>query len=140
VVHSEQKLEIQLLQPLSIYPALLTDYKTALTRSGADGDIALGTGPFRFASYAPDRILLERNEDYWKGAAAALDAIEFRPGLSAKAIAAGLRSGDIDLARDLGIWTISFVIRDSAVAWWKFRGKLLTSYCSIRWAIPLPPI
>ncbi|HKZ80866.1 MAG TPA: BREX system ATP-binding domain-containing protein [Pyrinomonadaceae bacterium] len=120
VVHSEQKLEIQLLQPLSIYPALLTDYKTALTRSGADGDIALGTGPFRFASYAPDRILLERNEDYWKGAAAALDAIEFRPGLSAKAIAAGLRSGDIDLARDLGPQDLDDFLRDP-----RFRGGLV---------------
>ena len=120
VVHSEQKLEIQLLQPLSIYPALLTDYKTALTRSAADGALPLGTGPFRFASYAHDRILLERNEDYWKGATAALDTIEFRPGLSATAIATGLRSGDIDLARDLAPQDLDDFLRDP-----RFRGGLV---------------
>ncbi len=39
VIHSGNRLEIHLSEPLSLYPALLTDYKTGITRSaGEDGD------------------------------------------------------------------------------------------------------
>jgi ABC-type oligopeptide transport system substrate-binding subunit len=124
VVHSDQKLEIQLLEPLSIYPALLTDYKTGVTRTTAEdgkiGSAAIGTGPFRLASYSEDRIRLERNQSYWKGVSAALDAIEFRPGLSASEIASGLRSGEIDLARDLSPQDLEEFLRDA-----RFRGGLV---------------
>ncbi len=124
VVHSEQKLEIQILEPLSIYPSLLTDYKTGITRviegDGASSSILLGTGPFRLASYAPDRIIIERSSDYWRGNPAAVDSIEFRPGLTATAIAAGLRSGEIDLARDLSPQDLEEFQRDL-----RFRGGLV---------------
>lgn len=126
LVHSDYKMEIQLPEPLSIYPALLTDYKTGITLSGgADGktdSIPIGTGPFRMASYRPDRIVLERNEKYWKGPSAFLDEVEFRAGLSASEIAAGLRSGAIDLARDLSPQDLEEFLRDA-----RFRGGLVES-------------
>jgi serine/threonine protein kinase/tetratricopeptide (TPR) repeat protein len=127
VKQSSHKLEIQLSEPLSLYPALLTDYKTGITRmagevagGGGDGSPPLGTGPFLIASYQTERIVLERNPDYWKGAPAALDAIEFRPGLSASQIAAGLRSGELDLARDLSPQDVDEFLRDP-----RFRGGLV---------------
>src|SRR4030095_7880719 len=88
---------------LALYPSLLTDYKTAIIRpaNGNGGSQPLGTGPFRLSSYARARIFVERNPQYWKGTSAVLDSIEFRPELSAAQIAAGVRSGDLDLARDL---------------------------------------
>jgi len=102
VVHSKNRLEIHLDEALSIYPALLADYKTGITRASSEnnqaGGLSTGTGPFRLASYESGRITLECNQEYWKGAPAALDAIEFRHGLSAAAIASGVRSGEIDLA------------------------------------------
>jgi ABC-type transport system substrate-binding protein len=126
LVHSDYKLEIQLPDPLSIYPALLTDYKTGITL-GAAGDgktdsIPIGTGPFRMASYRPDRIVLERNEKYWKGSSGFLDEVEFRAGLSASEIASGLRSGSIDLARDLSPQDLEEFLRDP-----RFRGGLVES-------------
>ncbi|HLE62463.1 MAG TPA: ABC transporter substrate-binding protein, partial [Pyrinomonadaceae bacterium] len=123
-VDSDQRLEIQLPEPLSIYPALLTDYKTGITWSEAGDEqhnpILVGTGPFRLASYRADRIVLERNERYWKGSPALLDEVEFRAGLSASEIASGLRSGSIDVARDLSPEDLSEFLRDP-----RFRGGLV---------------
>ena len=126
LVHSDYKLEIQLPERLSIYPALLTDYKTGITLSDVDDgktdSIRIGTGPFRMASYSADRIVLERNERYWKGSSAFLDEVEFRAGLSASEIASGLRSGSIDLARDLSPQDLEEFLRDL-----RFRGGLVES-------------
>jgi ABC-type transport system substrate-binding protein len=116
VVHSSDTLEIRLSDPLSIYPALLADYKTGITRSGLEGSddssFLSGTGPFRLASLGGGAIVLERNEQYWKGTPALLDALEFRVGLSAGAIAGGLRSGELDLARDLSPNDLEEFMRD----------------------------
>lgn len=122
LIHSDHKVEIQLNDPLSIYPALLTDYKTGITyeAEGQSDAIPTGTGPFRISSYSPDRIILERNENYWKGAPAFLEEVEFRAGLSASEIAAGLRSGSIDLARDLSPEELEEFLRDQ-----RFRGGLV---------------
>jgi oligopeptide transport system substrate-binding protein len=124
VVRSKYKLEVQLDESLSIYPALLADYKTGITGATADGEetsgLSIGTGPFRLASSDRGRITLECNREYWKGTPAALDAIEFRHGLSASAIASGLRSGEIDLARDLSPQDLEDFLRDP-----RFRGGLI---------------
>jgi ABC-type transport system substrate-binding protein len=122
LTHSDYKLEIQLPEPLSIYPALLTDYKTGVTLRANEGNILIGTGPFRMASYTPDRIMLQRNERYWKGSLALLDEVEFRAGLSASEIASGLRHGSIDLARDLSPQDLEEFLRDP-----RFRGGLVES-------------
>jgi ABC-type transport system substrate-binding protein len=111
IVHSTNRLEIRLDEPLSIYPALLTDSKTGITRTNSDGR-SIGSGPFKLASYSGDRTVLERNELYWNGAPAVVDAIEFRTGMSAGAIAAGLRSGELDLARDLSPADVEEFMRD----------------------------
>jgi len=92
LVHSDYKFEIQLTEPLSIYPALLTDYKTRITLNvdqGKTGSIPIGTGPFRMTSYSPNRIMLERNESYWKGNFSALMRSNFRASLTASEIASG---------------------------------------------------
>jgi len=125
LVHSDYKFEIQLTEPLSIYPALLTDYKTGITLNvdqGKTGSIPIGTGPFRMTSYSPNRIMLERNESYWKGTSALLDEVEFRASLTASEIASGLRSGSIDLARDLSPQDLEEFLRDP-----RFRGGLVES-------------
>lgn len=116
-VRAPYKLEIQLSEPLSIYPALLTDFKTGITLAANDnGDsssIPSGTGPFRIVSYRPDNIVIERNDRYWKGSIAHLDSVEFRAGLNASDISSGLRSGEIDLARDLSPQDLEEFLRDA---------------------------
>ncbi len=124
VISSTYKVEIKLDESLSIYPALLADYKTGITRATADGEetggLSTGTDPFRLLASERGRITLECNREYWKGAPAALDAIEFRRGLSASAIASGLRSGEIDLARDLSPQDLEEFLRDP-----RFRSGLI---------------
>jgi peptide/nickel transport system substrate-binding protein len=58
----------------------------------------VGTGPFRFTSWEPDRsLVVERNPDYWRKDAVHLDAIEFRPVPDTEARIRSLRAGDIDV-------------------------------------------
>jgi oligopeptide transport system substrate-binding protein len=124
IVHSGTRLEIQLSEPLSIYPALLADYKTGITRATNGGEktdsLPIGTGPFRLALHEPGRIVLERSDNYWKGTPAPLEEIEFRLGLSASAIASGLLAGDFDLARDLSPEHLEELLREP-----RFRGGLV---------------
>src|SRR6266545_3159567 len=114
-VASDGEIEIRLTEALPIYPALLTDGRTSIAFEAAveDGNPAnvLGTGPFRMVSHTPDRAVLERNERYRKDPPR-LDRIEFRASLSASAIAEGLRSGNIDLARDLLPQDREAILRD----------------------------
>ncbi len=114
VVRSDDTLEIRLNEPLPIYPALLTHQRTAVARApgqGATGP-AVGTGPFRVASRDATRIVLERNPAYWRSGWPRLDAVEFRPGLAATAIARGFRAGEIDVARDLLPQDLDGIVRD----------------------------
>jgi peptide/nickel transport system substrate-binding protein/oligopeptide transport system substrate-binding protein len=111
VVHPDLKLEIRLSEPLPIYPALLSDTATAI-RHKEDGGHALGTGPFRIGSFSPERVVLERNEEYWRGAPALLEAVEFRPALRASGMAAAFRSGELDVARDLLPEDLEEILRD----------------------------
>jgi ABC-type transport system substrate-binding protein/serine/threonine protein kinase len=120
---SEEEIEIRLVEALPVYPALLTDGRTsiALEATAEDGKPAnvLGTGAFRMALKTPDRAVLERNDRYRKSPSR-LDRLEFRASLSASAIAAGLRSGQIDLARDLLPQDREAILRDA-----RFRSGLV---------------
>ena len=121
VVHSDLEFEILLKDPLPIYPVLLTDVRAAITRRTQDeGFGLLGTGPFRLREYDPERMLFESNPDYWRGKAPRVDAVEFRLGLSAAAIAAGLRSGRLDLGRDLKPRDLEEILDDPS-----YRGRLV---------------
>jgi peptide/nickel transport system substrate-binding protein len=62
----------------------------------------IGTGPFRFKSYTPgDRLVLERNPDYWEAGAPKLDGVELRivPEMSVRI--AALQAGDLDIVWDV---------------------------------------
>jgi ABC-type transport system substrate-binding protein len=115
VVLGDHRLEIQLSQPLPIYPALLTDGSVGIGRLVAEtgGQRVLGTGPFVLAAQEPGRVVLERNAGYWRGDPPPLDAVEFRAPLSANAIAQGFRSGEIDVARDLLPQDLDEILREA---------------------------
>jgi peptide/nickel transport system substrate-binding protein len=61
----------------------------------------IGTGPFRFVEWRRDeRLVLERNADYWQGAAdASRVTFRFIPEFSARM--AALLSGEIDVMKDV---------------------------------------
>ena len=119
--HADLEVVIRLQHAVPILPSLLTDGRTAIAVSGskpAEGPI--GTGPFRVALHAADRVVLERNPQYRANPGARLDRIEFRASLPPAAIAEALRSGQIDIARDLLPQDLEALLRDP-----RFRGGLV---------------
>lgn len=61
----------------------------------------VGTGPFRFSEWRPgDRIVLERNPNYWRPEQPKLDRITFRFISAPSAQIAALRAGDVDLVAE----------------------------------------
>ncbi|MGH9363656.1 MAG: ABC transporter substrate-binding protein [Thermoanaerobaculia bacterium] len=116
------EIEIRLRDPLPIFPSLLSDPRTGIAAIGPEENgtpTTLGTGPFRKLLQNPDRVVLERNPRSWKEPPR-LDRIEFRVSLSAAAIAEGLRSGELDLARDLLPQDLEAILREP-----RFRAGLV---------------
>ena len=111
VIVSEDSLEIHLTESLPIYPAMLTDPWTAIALEADKVAPPIGTGPFRVTKFEDKRISLVQHPEYWKGAPM-LDSIEFKIGLTASEMASGLRSGDVDLARDLLPEDLDEIVRD----------------------------
>jgi peptide/nickel transport system permease protein/peptide/nickel transport system substrate-binding protein len=59
----------------------------------------VGTGPFKLAEYSEgDRLLVERNEDYWQEGLPYLDGIEWLFSGGEQSAVNGLRAGDVDVA------------------------------------------
>ena len=105
---SERRVVFRLTSPLPIFPSLLTDVNSAVTRAGASGTV--GTGPFQIVSQTPERVVLRRNPHAAR--TPRLEQLEFHTGMGASAIAAGLRDGRVDLARDLLPEDLDLALRD----------------------------
>lgn len=72
----------------------------ARTEDYNSGKAAIGTGPYKFASFVPgDRIELVRNEDYW-GEKPQWEKVTLKPIKSGPARVAALLAGDVDLIED----------------------------------------
>ncbi|MEO8217945.1 MAG: BREX system ATP-binding domain-containing protein, partial [Acidobacteriota bacterium] len=111
VLQSDLELIIHLKEALPIYPALLTDTSSGIARAAQDGTI-VGTGPFRISSHSPSNIVMEKNADYWMPGIPRLASIEFRVFPNASAIATAVRTGEVDLARDLLQHDLDDLLRD----------------------------
>ncbi len=68
-------------------------------------------GPSRWVASQPDRIVVDRWEKHWR-TAPRVDAVEFRGGISAAALAQGVREGSLDLAHGLEPEAIEEAARD----------------------------
>ena len=99
---------IDLEQPLSFFPSLLSYPSTAIIPegaidlSGASVEQCIGTGPFRVARFESGRILdLEANPDYWRKGFPKSDGLVVNMGISPPEILAGFQSGRFSLVGDL---------------------------------------
>ncbi len=110
-VRGASTVAFRLAQPLPIFPALLTNLKTAIVRE-LEGGALLGSGPFALRDPRADQVRLERNPNDWRRVPARLDGLCFRTDLDAPAIASGLRRGEIDLGRDLHPRDLEEILRD----------------------------
>jgi peptide/nickel transport system substrate-binding protein len=65
------------------------------------GKGVIGTGPFRFRSWSPEsNVVLERNPDYWVGAAA-WDKVTYRIFTAPSARVAAILAGDVDMIENV---------------------------------------
>ncbi|WP_208026740.1 ABC transporter substrate-binding protein [Rhabdothermincola sediminis] len=98
-------------EPWSSFPVVLTGQAGAVPAPTQldDPDSSrhpVGTGPFRFVSWTPDKeLVVERNPDYWRRDEAGqplpyLDRIVFRPITDDSQRVNALETGDVDM-----IWT-----------------------------------
>jgi peptide/nickel transport system substrate-binding protein len=94
------------------YPTGLMVSPSAVRRHGIEyGRNPAGTGPFRFADWAPRRrVMLERNPDYW-GRRARSRVLIFRPLADPMTRVAELMAGGIDLVTELSPDNVS-LLRD----------------------------
>ncbi len=82
------------LSRIAILPKALEKTPTQELNAGHG---VIGTGPFRFVSWAPDdKVILDRSNDYWDGKAA-WDKVTFRVLKGDGARVAAMLSGDVDM-------------------------------------------
>jgi peptide/nickel transport system substrate-binding protein/oligopeptide transport system substrate-binding protein len=105
---SSSEFTIDLDQPLSFFPALLTHPSAAVVPEGTTQfnsswrEGCIGTGPFRVVGFEPGRRLeLEANPNYWRQGYPKSDGLVFMFGVSPQDLLAGFRSGRFSLAGDL---------------------------------------
>lgn len=99
-----QTVEFKLKEPFApflsnlAYPTGLIVSPTAVEQHGKDfGRNPSGTGPFKFVEWQSNqRVVIERNPDYWDGAAS-LEAVVFRPITDANTRVAEMMAGGIDV-------------------------------------------
>lgn len=98
------QVRIALSRPNVELPSSLAAWGTRIVKSGAkDMNSPVGTGPFRFESFAPGRdLVLHRNEDYWDPATSGGNIGELHIGSAdVDARLSALRSGQADFADNL---------------------------------------
>jgi peptide/nickel transport system substrate-binding protein len=75
---------------------------TAEAGDDAFGEAPVGTGPFMFVEWArEDRIVMERNPDYWREGLPRVDRVIFRPIPEASTRMAAIQTGEIDIVNRL---------------------------------------
>lgn len=81
--------------PTVAHPALQLLSPAAIKKFGKDiGRNPVGTGPFRFASWTPDTLKVERNPHYWQKGMPHLDAVTVRSNPEDGARIAMLQAGE----------------------------------------------
>ncbi|MGA7937816.1 MAG: ABC transporter substrate-binding protein [Kovacikia sp.] len=111
-VVNSSTLQFVLKQPFAAFPnAIASGFfgiasPTAIKKAGANygtpGSLAVGTGPFVFQEWRTgDRILLEKNPNYWKPEFPKVNLLVFRFIADPAARLAQLRAGQIDFTTEL---------------------------------------
>ena len=122
VVEDERTLVFHLLDPLPIFPFLLSDFEMAVYHVGEAGK-PVGTGPFVIAPPAGEEeavFRLERNPGDWRPQTAFLDAVELRIEENSARLAEKLLAGEIDIGRDFRLGELDEILRDP-----RFRAGLV---------------
>jgi oligopeptide transport system substrate-binding protein len=107
-------------QPLSFFPALLTDVPASIVPEGLSRfkgswtEGSVGTGPYRIVRFDPGHKLeLEANPHYWREGFPKSNGLTFTFGVRPAEILEGFQSGRFSLANDLFHPDVESLRRDS---------------------------
>jgi peptide/nickel transport system substrate-binding protein len=123
-VVDDTTIEFTLKEPFAAFPAAIASgyfgiaSPTAIEEAGADYGTAsvpaIGTGPYKFVEWRiGDRVVLERNPDYWKEGFPKTDQLVMRFIKEPSARLAELRAGSIDFTVDIAPDQLSELQGDS---------------------------
>jgi len=90
-------------QPWSTYPYFLTVQPGLIPApstldSGEAKNKPVGTGPFKFSSWVPDKsLIVEKNTGYWRSGLPYLDKIDYRPIADDQTRYKSFQAGDLDV-------------------------------------------
>jgi len=122
-IRSDRELTIELEEPISFFPAMLTNPMTAIVPEGTadfDGNWrqgCAGTGPFRLVRFDPgERVDLEANPHYWRRQVPRCRRLVFELGVPPERMAAELRSGRYALAAGLRAEEVEELRRERSFA------------------------
>jgi ABC-type oligopeptide transport system substrate-binding subunit len=95
------ELEIDLVEPLAMFPAFLCDGQTSIRPADAGPGSLVGTGPYRVRRFDPGRRLeLEPSPTYWRAGWPRNDGVTFLLGVDAAEAAALFRAGQCSAVID----------------------------------------
>jgi ABC-type oligopeptide transport system substrate-binding subunit len=107
-IHSADEFTIELDEPVSFFPALISYHAAAIVPEGSDRfggswqEGSVGTGPFRVVKFEPGvRLELERNKTYWRSGYPKIERLIFSFGVSPAEVLSEFRTGRFSLASDL---------------------------------------
>ena len=124
IVENESTIKFVLQQPFAAFPAAIASgyfgiaspeaIKKAGAQYGTPASVAVGTGPFIFKEWRTgDRVVLEKNPNYWKPDLPKSDQLVIRFITDPAARLAQLRAGSIDFTTDLAPDQLAEIKRDS---------------------------
>ena len=98
VATGDYSVDIQLSAPDALLPETLVDVYVRPAEWEMDSDNLIGTGPFKFVQWdRNNRIVLERNENYWRAGLPDLDGIEFIQVPDDQTRVLRLEAGEVDM-------------------------------------------
>ncbi|MFI8090778.1 ABC transporter substrate-binding protein [Streptomyces sp. NPDC086080] len=126
----QREVEFVLKRPTAEFPNVLAAFGAYIVPAHTTGfDRPVGSGPFRFVSFAPGRsALFRRNDDYWDGAPH-LDEIEFVIANEESARVNALLGGQVEYAHELNPATARAHEGGGRIAIVRLRGSAMQAFC-----------
>ncbi|MEU5194156.1 ABC transporter substrate-binding protein [Streptomyces scabiei] len=129
----ERDIEFVLKRPTAEFPNVLAAFGAYIVPEGtADGDFdrrPIGSGPFRFVSFAPGRsAVLRRHDAYWDGAPH-LDELEFVVANEESARVNALLGGQVEYAHELNPATARAHEDKGQIEIVRLRNSAMQAFC-----------
>ncbi|MFD5011028.1 ABC transporter substrate-binding protein [Streptomyces chartreusis] len=127
----ERTIEFALKRPTAEFPNVLAAFGAYVVPENATefDDRPIGSGPFRFVSFAPGRsAVLRRFDDHWDGAPL-LDEIEFVVANEESARVSALLGGQVEYAHDLNPTTARAHEGGGQIEIVRLRNSAMQAFC-----------